>query len=324
VGERALTRHFVVGGAGFIGSHLVDRLVQRGPVVVYDNLSSGRRCFLERHLASGACQLIEGDVLDGERIAGALQPSDIVFHLAANPEARAGLTNTRLDLEQGTIGTWNVLDAMRRAGARRVVFASSGTVYGDTPVRRAEPDLGQLPISLYGASKLAGEALVSAYCHCFQLQGWIFRFGNVVGARATHGVVRDFLLKLQQNPSELLVLGDGRQRKPYLLVNDCVEAVLFAMEHAQAPLNVFNIAPPDVTPVSRIAELCISASPYPSARVLYAGGERGWPGDVATSRLDAAAIETLGFPIRRSSDQAVESAVRSIASEIFGEGACRQ
>ncbi len=189
-------RSFVIGGAGFIGSHLVDRLVARGPVTAYDNLSAGKRAFLEPHLATSAAALVEADVLDLDRLTSAMAGHDVIFHLAANPEARWGLTNTRLDLEQGTIATYNVLEAMRRTPAHTLVFSSSGTVYGETPRACAEPDLGSLPISLYGASKLAGEAMVSAFVECFGLTARIFRFGNVVGPRGTHGAALDFLNKL--------------------------------------------------------------------------------------------------------------------------------
>jgi UDP-glucose 4-epimerase len=254
-------RSFVVGGAGFIGSHLTDRLVERGPVTLYDNLSVGRREFVAGHLASERARLVEGDALDLERLTEAMADHDLVVHLAANPEARHGLARTRLDLEQGTIATYNVLEAMRRAGVGRLIFASSGTVYGETARTCAEGDLGELPISLYGASKLAGEALVSAYVECFGLTAWIYRFGNVVGPRGTHGAALDFLKKLRERRTELCVLGDGRQSKPYLHVWDCADGMLFGLDHATERLNVHNLAPEDATSVTRIAELCVGMSP---------------------------------------------------------------
>jgi UDP-glucose 4-epimerase len=320
VGERALTatRYFVAGGAGFIGSHLVDRLVERGSVTVFDNLSVGKREFIARHLDSGACRLVTGELLDLDAVQAAMAGHDVVFQLAANPEARWGLANPRLDLEQGTIATWNVLEAMRRTGASKLVFSSSGTVYGDTPKACAEGDLGDLPISLYGASKLACEALVSAFVECFGLAAWIFRFGNVVGPRGTHGAALDFLRKLQQNGAELEVLGDGQQAKPYVFVADCVDAILFTLDRAADRLNVFNIAPPDTTSVRRIAELCVAASPYPDAAIRTTGGRQGWPGDVPVSRLDSGRLAALGWRVRRSSDQAVAEAVSALAREVFG------
>ena len=311
-------RAFVVGGAGFIGSHLVDRLVARGPVTVYDNLSVGRRAFLAEHLDAGRASLVEADALDLDRLTAALAGHDVVFHLAANPEARWGLQNPRLDLEQGTIATWNVLEAMRRAGVPRLVFASSGTVYVETPRACAEGDLGALPISLYGASKFAGEAMISAFVECFGLRAWIYRFGNVVGPRGTHGAALDFLKKLHANRTELEVLGDGRQAKPYLYVRDCADGILFGFDNAADRLNIFNLAPPDTTSVTRIAELCVAASPYPDAAIRYTGGDRGWPGDVPRSLMDAGKLAALGYRLRHTSDEAVRMAVEALAAEVFG------
>ena len=314
-------RSLVIGGAGFIGSALVEKLVLRGKVTIFDNLSVGKRAFVERALASGKAELVQADALDVETLSRVAAGHDTVFHLAANPEARWGLDNPRLDLEQGTIATHNALEATRRAGVKRFVLASSGTVYGDTPEACREQDLGNLPISLYGASKLAGEALVSAYVECFGLTGRIFRFGNVVGPRGTHGAALDFLKKLERSPGELEVLGDGRQAKPYVYVADCVDAISFGLDHAEGRLNVFNIAPPDVTSVARIAELCVAASPYPDARIRYTGGERGWLGDVPRSRLDASKLARLGFELSRSSDDAVRAAISELSREVFGERA---
>lgn len=316
-------RSLVIGGAGFIGSHLVDRLVERGPVTVYDDLSVGRPSFIADHLAEGRAELREADVLDLDGLCRAVEGHDLVAHLAANPEARWGLERTRLDLEQGTIATYNVLEAMRRGGVRRLIFASSGTVYGETPRRCTEEDLGALPISLYGASKLAGESLVSAFVECFDLQAWIYRFGNVVGPRGTHGAALDFLHKLCRAeragdaPIELEVLGDGAQEKPYLYVADCVAGMLFGLDHATERLNVFNLAPPDGTSVARIAELCIAASPVPEATIRYTGGDRGWPGDVPRSRMSPERMARLGWRVRYRSDEAVERAVAALAREVF-------
>jgi UDP-glucose 4-epimerase len=313
-----VTRCFVVGGAGFIGSHLVERLLEeRAEVTVFDNLSVGKRAFLSRALA-GACHLVEGDALDLVALERAMSGHQRVFHLAANPEARWGLENPRLDLEQGTICTWNVLEAMRRTGAKELVFASSGTVYGDTAALCAEGDLGLLPISLYGASKFACEGMISAFVECFGISAWIYRFGNVVGPRGTHGAALDFLNKLKKTPGELEVLGDGRQSKPYVHVSDCVNGVLFGVRHARERLNIHNIAPPDFTSVRRIAELCVAASPYVNARIRYTGGDRGWPGDIPNSRLNPEKLAALGFRVTHSSDEAVAAAVRALSREVFG------
>ncbi len=312
-----MSRFFVVGGAGFIGSHLVDRLVDVGEVTVFDDLSIGKRAFIAGHLASGRATLVEGDARELAPLESSVAGHDVVFHLAANPEARWGLDNPRLDLEQGTIATWNVVEAMRRNGLRKLVFSSSGTMYGDTDEVCAEGDLGKLPISLYGASKYAGEALISAYAECFDLQAWIFRFGNIVGPRGTHGAALDFLNKLAKTPDELEVLGDGTQAKPYIFVDDCVDGILFGLEHASDRLNVYNLAPPDFTSVRRIAELCIAHSPNPNATIRYTGGDRGWPGDVPQSRMDGSKLAALGWKPSRTSDEAVSAAVKALATEVF-------
>jgi UDP-glucose 4-epimerase len=311
-------RSFVIGGAGFIGSHLVDRLVTRGAVTVYDNMSVGRRDFIGGHLKSGATKLVEGDALDLPKLTEAIRGHDVVFHLAANPEARWGLERTRLDLEQGTIATYNALEAARLAGVKKFVFSSSGTVYGNVAEACAEGDLGSLPISLYGASKFAGEALVSSFVECFGLRGYICRFGNVVGKRGTHGAILDFCKKLLAHPDYLDVLGDGRQAKPYLHVTDCAAGLEFVLDHAPDKLNVYNLAPPDITSVRRIAEMCVAASPYPNARIEYGGGKQGWPGDVALSRIKPDKLAALGFRVTNTSDRAVELSVAEVAREVFG------
>jgi UDP-glucose 4-epimerase len=321
-------RSLIVGGAGFVGSHLVDRLVERGPVTVFDNLSVGRREFIADHLKAGRARLIEADALDLAALSRAVEGHDLVVHLAANPEARWGLERTRLDLEQGTIATYDVLEAMRLAEVPRLIFASSGTVYGETPRACAEQDLGALPISLYGASKLACEGLVSAFSECFGLRAWIYRFGNVVGPRGTHGAALDFLHKLEraarsdhgQGEVELEVLGDGTQHKPYLHVTDCVDGMLYGLDHARDRLNVFNLAPADGTSVKRIAELCIAASPTPAATIRFTGGDRGWPGDVPRSQMSSERMARLGWRVRHSSDEAVQLAVSALAQEVFGHG----
>jgi UDP-glucose 4-epimerase len=311
-------RSFVIGGAGFIGSHLVDLLVERGPTTIYDDLSVGKKEFIAPHLESCRATLVRADVLDLERLKTAMAGHEVVFHLAANPEARWGLERTRLDLEQGTIATYNALEAARLAGIERFVLASSGTVYGNTSDACGEMDLGLLPISLYGAAKLAGEALVSSFVECFDLRGFIVRFGNVVGARGTHGAILDFCKKLKVHPDYLDVLGDGKQCKPYLHVSDCAAGLLFVLDQGAEPLNVYNLAPPDWTSVARIAELCVAASPAGKARIEYAGGTQGWRGDVPRSRLKPDKLAALGFRVRNTSDQAVERAVREVAREVFG------
>jgi UDP-glucose 4-epimerase len=314
-------RSFVIGGAGFIGSHLVDRLVERGPVTVYDNLSVGKPAFIRTHLDSGGATLVEGDALDAPKLVQASRDHDVIFHLAANPEARWGLERTRLDLEQGTIATYNALEAARVNGVKKFVFSSSGTVYGNVDKPCAEGDLGSLPISLYGASKFAGEAMIAAFVECFGLEGYICRFGNVVGPRGTHGAILDFCKKLAAHPDHLDVLGNGRQAKPYLHVTDCVSGILYVLEHGRSsgePVPIFNLAPPDSTSVTRIAELCVAASPNKAARIEYGTSTQGWPGDVPKSLLRPDKLAALGFRVRYTSDDAVRLAVAEVAREVFG------
>ncbi len=310
-------RSFVLGGAGFIGSHLVDRLVERGPVTVFDNLSIGKRAFIAPHLASGAVNLVVGEALDEAALRQAMAGHDVVYHLSANPEARWGLERPRLDLEQGTIVTYNALESARLNGIKQFVFASSGTVYGNNPEPCGELDLSELPFSLYGASKIAGESMIAAYVECFGLRASICRFGNVVGRRGTHGAILDFCKKLKAHPEYLDVLGDGRQAKPYLHVTDCADGILFVHDHGKERLNVYNLAPPDITSVRRIAELCVQASPSPNARIEFAGGTQGWPGDVPVSRIKPDKLAALGFRVRHTSDKAVELSVKEIAREVF-------
>ena len=310
-------RSFVIGGAGFVGSHLVDQLALRGPVTIFDNMTVGKTEFVAEHLASGRATLVQSDALDLDALRSAMAGHDVVFHLAANPEARWGLERTRLDLEQGTIATYNALESARLVGVKKLVFASSGTVYGNVTEPCGEMDLGSLPISLYGASKLAGEALIAAFSECFGLEGYICRFGNVVGPRGTHGAILDFCKKLKAHPEYLDVLGDGRQAKPYLHVTDCAAGLLFVLDNAKDKLNVFNLAPPDTTSVRRIAELCIAASPNTAARIEYSGGTQGWPGDVPVSRIEPDKLAALGFRVKNTSDRAVEMAVLEVSREVF-------
>jgi UDP-glucose 4-epimerase len=314
-------RAVVVGGAGFIGSHLVDAIAARGgSATVIDDLSVGRREFIAQSLESGAARLVvekvAADPATVERLARLIEGHDAVFHLAANPEARWGLADTFLDLRQNTLTTWAMLEAMRKSGVERFMLASSGTVYGDLPQALGEDHGPLFPISLYGASKLASEGLVSAFASCFGMKGWIFRFGNVVGPRGTHGAILDFIKKLERDPTRLEVLGDGRQNKPYLHVSDCVAGILFGLESSTQELNCYNLAPPDSTSVKEIAELVVEEMGLGGkARIEYTGGSRGWPGDVPKSRLKPEKLRALGFAVRHTSTDAVRMSIRELVHE---------
>ena len=306
-------RIFVTGGAGFIGSHLVDKLVNTGTVTVYDSLSSGKKEFIEHHLDRNDFAFVQADLLESDTLRKAMQSHDVVFHMAANPEARWGIQNTRLDLEQETIATYNILEAMRVNEIKQIVFASSGTIYGETPVMPIPEDYGPvLPISLYGAGKLASEGLISAFCGTFAMQAWIFRFANIVGKRATHGVILDFIQKLKQNPSELEILGDGNQCKPYLHIEDCVEGILFAFKSSFDKLNIFNLGCSSVTDVNTIARMLVEEMGLRGVSFKYTGGDRGWPGDVPQVRLNVAKINRLGWKAGYTSDEAVKKAIREM------------
>ncbi len=307
---------FVSGGAGFIGSHLMDRLITEGhEVSVYDNLSSGRMEFLGSHLLEKRVRFIKGDILDLPKLAKAMKGHDFVYHMAANPDIRYGIEHTRWDLEQNTIATYNVLESMRRNDIKNIVFPSTSAVYGEPSIIPTPEDYGPLlPISLYGASKLACEALVSAYCGTFGFRGWIFRFANVVGPRGTHGVAYDFIEKLKLNPKELEILGDGRQTKSYLLVDEIVDAVLYAVEHAREQINVFNLGCGDQVSVAEIAKIVGGEMGLLNVSLRYTGGSRGWPGDVTAMNLATDRINALGWRAKHSSKDAVRLGVRGMLS----------
>jgi UDP-glucose 4-epimerase len=311
-------RCFVTGGAGFIGSHLVDRLIEAGhAVTVFDNLSSGRAEFLKHHTKN--LTFVQSDLLDLPSVIASLSNHDVVFHLAANPDARLGIEHTDLDLNQETIATYNVLEAMRKNGVKKIVFSSSGTIYGETPVIPLAEDYGPvLPISLYGAGKVASEGLISAFCHTFGMQGWIFRFANVIGDRGTHGVIFDFIHKLKKNPHELEVLGDGTQEKPYIHVQECIDGILFGSEHSHDKVNVFNLGCDSSTDVTTIAGMVIAAMKLKDVKIRYTGGDRGWPGDVPQVRFNCDKINALGWRAQSTSDEAVRITVNALVKELHG------
>jgi UDP-glucose 4-epimerase len=305
---------FVTGGAGFIGSHLVDSLIKNGhSVTVYDNLSSGNTLFIQPHLQKKEITFINADLLDFKRVKKEIHGHDVVFHLAANPHVRLGEKQTDLDLNQGIVSTYNVLESMRYHDIKKIVFSSSSVVYGETP----EPSLPEtygptFPISLYGAGKLGGEGLISAFCGTFDFQAWIYRFANIVGARGTHGVIVDFIEKLRKNPCELEILGDGRQCKPYLYVSDCVDGILFGFFQSNEKIQLFNLSCDTTTTVTRIAEMVTEEMGLKNVSFKYTGGIRGWKGDVPRFQLDAQKINTLGWKATLTSDEAVRKAIRDV------------
>jgi len=305
---------FVTGGAGFIGSHLVDKLIQNGDkVTCYDNLSSGKKEFLEPLKNNERFNFINGDLLDLDLLIKSVKDHDVVFHIAANPFVRLGEEQTRLDLDQGPIATYNLLEAMRINNIKKIVFSSSSVVYAETPPIALPETYGPtLPISLYGAGKLGAEGLISAFCGTFEFQAWIYRFANVVGIRGTHGVIVDFVDKLNQNPKELEVLGDGKQQKPYLHVSDIVDGILHGFEKSNDQINLFNLGPDSNTTVTRIAEMVVEEMGLENVEFKYTGGKRGWKGDVPRFQLDASKIKKLGWGEKFTSDEAVRKSIREI------------
>lgn len=288
----------VTGGAGFIGSHIVDRLVRDGyEVTVFDNLSTGFERFLEEAARSGRMRFVRGDVLDFDALCAAMPDHDAVFHLAANADVRFGPLNPRRDLEQNTIGTFNVLEAMRRAGEkpRTIIFSSTGAIYGESPVVPT-PEDAPFPrqTSFYGASKLAGEGLIEAYVEAFGYRAIIFRFVSILGERYHHGHVYDFYRKLQKDPLRLHVLGNGTQKKSYLYVGDCVEAIMLALKKADRALNIFNLGTDEYCDVNTsIRWICERLGLSPQLE--YEGGDRGWVGDNPFILLDCSRIRALGW-----------------------------
>jgi UDP-glucose 4-epimerase len=312
-------RALVTGGAGFIGSHLIDRLVARGDqVVVLDNLSSGHLTFLDAHLASGKVVFVEGDICNPVDVQNAMAMDvEYVFHLAANPDIRLGTRITNTDLNQGTVATYNVLEAMRLSGVKNIAFASSSVVYGEHAPMPTPEDYGPcMPISLYGASKQAGEGLISSWVGTFGIRAWVFRFANVIGARGTHGVIFDFIHKLKKDPTRLEVLGDGLQEKSYMEVGDCVNAMLHIMDHTDAPLNLFNLGSHDTASVRRIAEIVVEVTGCHDARIEYTGGDRGWAGDIPKARLAIDKMLESGFDVSMNSEEAIRHTASCLLEEI--------
>ena len=300
-------RYIVTGCAGFIGSNIVDRLISYGHIVVgLDNFSTGQRNFLQAALPHPNFKLIEIDLFNDEKILkDAFAGGDFVIHLAANADVRFGTDHPRKDLEQNTITTYNVLEAMRANGITKIAFSSTGSVYGESSVIPT-PEDGPFPIqtSLYGASKAACEGLISAYCEGFGFQSWIFRFVSILGERYTHGHIFDFYLKLKKDPTNLAVLGDGKQRKSYLYVQDCIDAIMLAVEKANEKVNIFNLGVDGYVEVNdSISWICKELGVAPILE--YSGGDRGWIGDNPFIFLDTQKITSLGWNPKTSIEEGV-------------------
>lgn len=305
----------VTGGAGFIGSHLVDRLMQAGhTVTVLDNLSGGRKEFLTAHFRSPRFRFVQMDVRDRRALQRILAPAvDIVFHLAANADVARGAADPSVDFEHSLVATFSLLEAMRFHGIRKLVYTSGSGVYGDWGKHALAEHAGPLlPVSMYGATKLGAEGLISAFAHLFDLRAWVVRPANIIGPRVTHGVVFDFVRRLKKTPKRLRILGDGRQSKSYLHVADVIDAMLLVLKKSRKRVNIFNVSSRSFVTVNEIAFLVTRAMQLRKVKVTYTGGKVGWNGDVPVMRLQSARLRALGWRPRYTSRQAVEATVAAL------------
>ena len=299
--------YFITGGAGFIGSHFVDYLVKKkNRVTVYDNLILGKIDNISQHLKNKKIKFINGNTSNLKKLTKSMKNSEIIIHLSANSDIIKSAKKPIMELKDGTIGTFNVLEAMKINKISKIIFTSSSVVYGEAKQMPTKENYGPLfPISFYGSSKLASEALISAYCHNYNIKAWIFRFANVVGSRTTHGVIYDFYKKIKKDKNKLHVLGDGNQTKPYIHVNDIVKAAFFCFKKSNDNLNFFNLGTVGHTKLKRIIKFFLKEMKLKNTKIIFAGGKRGWLGDVAKVKLDNTKIKKLGYKFQKlNSDEA--------------------
>ena len=305
----------ITGGAGFIGSHLNDFMISKNyKVVAVDNFLLGRKENIIHLTDNKNFEFIKEDLLNISKLKKIFQENDfdVVFHLAANSDIQNSAKNPQIDLNNTFMTTWNILECCRLYKINKFIFSSTSAIYGDT-IKELTEDFGPLfPISYYGAAKLASEAFVSAYAYMNYIQAWIIRFPNVVGERATHGVIHDFIKKLRNNPNQLEILGDGKQKKPYLYVKDLIEAIFFIYQKAKNRLNYFNVSAEDQTAVSEIAKIVCEEMGLKNVKLKYTGGSTGWKGDVPQFKYNLNKIHQLGWKAKYSSTEAVRIAIRRI------------
>ncbi len=317
-------RTIIVGGAGFLGSHFTDRLLAdpaAGAITLYDNFFSGRDWHYRHHEKDQRLRVVRAEVEDRDRLATAMGGHGLVIHLASNPDIARAAAEPEIDFHQGTVLTCHVLEAMRQTGCKRILYASGSGVYGDLGERQAGEDHGgSRPISTYGASKLAGEGMISAYCHMFGLEARVFRLGNVVGPRQTHGVGLDFVRNLLADPSHLTIRGDGRQSKSYIHAEDAVNAFLLANEKAVGDYQVFNVASGDAITVAEIADMAVESLKLEGVDYRFTGGRRGWKGDVPVVKLDCGRIRGLGWECRHTSKEAMRLSLTAILDDVRAHG----
>ena len=301
-----MANYLVTGGAGFIGSHLVDRLISDNNVTVIDNLSSGKKEYI-----NPKASFVTKDLLDLESISIDFEDIDTVFHIAANPDVKLSAVDTKIHFDQNIVATYNVLETMRKKDVGKIVFTSSSTVYGRAPMPTPEHYGPLIPESIYGASKLACEGLISSYCHTFGFKSWIFRFANIIGERSNHGIIPDFIEKLKKNPTELEILGDGKQLKSYLYIGECIDQILFAYNNSNDKVNIFNIGSLDHISVEKIAEL-VSNKMRLNPKFRFTGGEIGWKGDIPRMLLGIDKLISLGYAPKYNSFDSVKKTIREL------------
>ncbi len=313
-----MAKYFVVGGAGFIGSHLVRHLLADeadATVTIYDNFTSGQEWHLGDNLTSQRVTIVRGDVKDLSALKDAMVGHDHVYHFASNPDISKAVTQPDIDFWEGTYLTQNVLEAMRQAGVKKLTYASGSGVYGDTGATPVVEDMPMLPISTYGASKLAGEALIGAYCYMFDMHALAFRFANVVGPHQTHGVSYDFIRRLLKDPLTLHILGDGSQSKSYVHVDDVVSALRFVAARGMTGFSYYNVATEDYVTVKEIADLVCSRLNIQGTNYTFGGGNRGWKGDVPYVRFDSNKLRSLGWKNQRTAVEALRDSIDSMIGD---------
>jgi UDP-glucose 4-epimerase len=321
-----MSKNFVItGGAGFIGSHILEALMNdEANVRVFDNLSTGNIDNIKRHIKNQGLTFIRGDLRNMTDIAKAVEHCEIVFHLAANPEIRVGSFNPQIHYQQNVGSTFNLLEAIRKAeNVETFIFTSSSTVYGEPPTIPTPENYATLePISIYGATKLACEALITAYAHTYGFKAIIYRLANIVGPRNKHGVIHDFVKKLQTNPQELEILGDGTQTKSYLYVTDCIEAIFLGLEETRKQVEIYNIGSKDQIDVKTIAEIAIKEMGLKDVKLRFTGGingGRGWKGDVKNMLLDITKLKSLGWKPKLNSEQSIKKVIKCLIAEATQE-----
>jgi len=304
---------FITGGAGFVGSNLIDKLIRQNQITVYDNLTSGKKSFLSAHLKKKNFKFIKGDLLDFNKLKKSIKNHNLIIHLASNPDIAKSEKYPKLDLDQGIITTFNILDTMRLAGIKKIAYLSGSGVYGDQGTNYTAESFGPLlPTSMYGASKLAAEGLISAFCQMYNMQSWILRPANLIGKRQTHGVGHAFVKKLKNNPKELEILGNGKQSKSYLYIEELINALILVINKSNQKINLFNVASNNFINVTTIAKITTEEMGLKNVKFKYTGGTGGWKGDVPKVRMNTKKINMLGWKPKLTSKQAFRKSIRDL------------